>query len=306
MNHLFESHSTFNHYNENNNDNNNQIQLKMRKIMRLNGHTNVQRKSSRSIMIDNNENSFGILSFFRLYSKFMLGFSLFSLCLSIVLLFIGTYAYYEAHMMGTTSSSSSLPSTLTITTTSNINKTNESNINLQFYRSIMNFYGINETDLSMLYQIDTIIPMDDFNHFHHHQGRLHSYQISMLFVAVISILIEVGLICSIIFEHFKLSLFFNIIMIAGLFHHLSSSSSSSSSLSSSINASTTTTIMVQNNNSSTDDGITSSISFIYQILFLVLFLFYSFGIKAKNKLSKRLMIKNEFELNADQRFIQKA
>ncbi|KAH9511943.1 uncharacterized protein LOC124498822 [Dermatophagoides farinae] len=261
----------------------------MRKTMRLNGQTNARIKSSRS-MIDN-ENSTGILSIFRYYSKFMLGFSLFSLSMSIVLLFIGTYAYYEAHMIGTTTTTTT---TTTSTTTSNIDTNNESNINLQFYRSIMNFYGINEINLSMLYRLESTIAIDD------HQGKLHSYQISMLFVAVISILIEVGLICSIIFEHFKLSLFYNIIMIVGLFHHLSTSSSSSSSSSS---TSTTSSIMVQNDNT---DGITSSISLIYQILFLILFLIYSFSIKAKNKFARRLLIKNEIELNADQRFIQKA
>lgn len=86
--------------------------------------TKAQRKASRRAI---DKNLSGIFAIFRFYTKFQLTFALFSLFLSIILLFIGTFAYYEANI---------------------IHGPKEKQI--WFYESILNLYGINETEIKIL------------------------------------------------------------------------------------------------------------------------------------------------------------
>ena len=94
----------------------------------------------------------------------------------------------------------------------------------------------------------------------------------MMFVAAISILVEVGLVCAILFEHFKLSLLYTIIMVAGLIHGLYSG------------------------------GTIYAASLTFQVFYLAAFAFFSLGIKVKHIAANRIMLKNgDIELRNEER-----
>lgn len=108
-------------------------------------------------------------------------------------------------------------------------------------------------------------------------------QTSMVFVAVVSIFIEVGLIYSIIVENFKLTVLYNVIMIAGLVFHLAG-----------------TEREIQNDAELNRSY--RSFSFIYQTLFLCTFLVYTVGLKIRNYKADRLLRKNQIELIAKHKY----
>lgn len=85
-----------------------------------------QRKASRKAI---SQNASGIFGLIRLLNRFQLLFTLFALALSVILLFIGTYVYFDSNQ---------------------INANNVSQLN-PIYEHILTFYGINETDFTMLY-----------------------------------------------------------------------------------------------------------------------------------------------------------
>ena len=95
--------------------------------------------------------------------------------------------------------------------------------------------------------------------------------ISMMFVGAISILVEVGLICAVLFEHFKLSLLYTVLMAAGLIHGISSG------------------------------GQLYALSLTFQIFLLLSFVVFSLGIKVKSITANQILDKaSDIELRNEQ------
>ena len=88
----------------------------------------VARKASRKAITENTTT--GIIAWIRTYNRLQLIFALGSLAFSIALLFIGTYVYFDASIMG--------PSAIERSTV---------------YDTILSLYGISEADFSMLFPV---------------------------------------------------------------------------------------------------------------------------------------------------------
>lgn len=150
---------------------------------------------------------------------------------------------------------------------------------LIFFRLLINFF-------SLFFWISFLIGLlNGFHFFRLIPSSSHGAidQTSMVFVAVVSIFIEVGLIYSIIVENFKLTVLYNVIMIAGLVFHLAG-----------------TEREIQNDAELNRSY--RSFSFIYQTLFLCTFLVYTVGLKIRNYKADRLLRKNQIELIAKHKY----
>ena len=86
---------------------------------------------------DNNNNA-SIIAYIRHYNRVLLGLICASLISSILLLFIGTYVYFDASIVGDAAIIA------TIIKSTGVGRTST-------YDAILRLYGINETDFSVLY-----------------------------------------------------------------------------------------------------------------------------------------------------------
>ena len=88
----------------------------------------------------------------------------------------------------------------------------------------------------------------------------------MMFVASISIIVEVGLICAILFDHFKCSVLYSALLAGAMVHGLSGG------------------------------GQMYIFSLVFQTVILVAFIFFAFGIKLKKYAADRIIIKRDTDL----------
>lgn len=138
-----------------------------------------------------------------------------------------------------------------------------------------------------------------------------SDQFCMVFVAVVSIMIEIGIICSIIFEHFKLSVLYNLIMLAGMIYYLNESTAKSSSDQMDIIAETEelmdeSEIINFNNTTPAISRHKHPLSLTYQLVVLTLFILYSLVIKAKRNVASKILASSDIEMRSNLNMIQNA
>ena len=97
----------------------------------------VARKASRKAILESA--STGVIAWVRTFNRFQLCLALGSLATSVLLLFIGTYVYFDASIISTR------------------NSENSSNQRTALYDTILALYGIDETAFSMLYPDSDIV-----------------------------------------------------------------------------------------------------------------------------------------------------
>lgn len=97
------------------------------------GISRAERRASRKQI---SQTAPGIFQLIRLFNRFELIFSLLALGLSVALLFIGTYVYFDSSIQQQSDASEAATTGLT-----------------EFYDSILRFYGINTTDFTMLFPV---------------------------------------------------------------------------------------------------------------------------------------------------------